>query len=284
VPSFVVPLPEGYRPDEVLGFYGRDASGVSEQVFAGGLRKAMLVEGRPVEVSIRFEAGCAGCEVDGAPVGAVHHAMLRMLGLTGDASDFETRFAEDPLIGEIVRRQRGLRIPLTPEPWEALAWAIMGQQISVQMAVVLRRELIRAAGLLHVNGLRAHPSAEAVAQMDVDTLRGLKFSRSKAEYMIAAAKAVASGEVPLVEESAGLLSAIRGIGPWTLQYLFLRGLGLADCLPAGDVGLARGLERLSGTRPSEREIRQIMARFAPYRSLATYHVWTSLKDAGTDAD
>jgi 3-methyladenine DNA glycosylase/8-oxoguanine DNA glycosylase len=284
VPSFAVELPQGYRADEVLGFFGRDVPGVSEQVFPGGLRKAMLVDGCPVEVTIWFRDGAAHCEVDGASGSAVHHAVLRMLGLTGDASVFEERFTDDPLIGAIVRRQRGLRIPLTPEPWEALAWAIMGQQISVRMAVMLRRELILAAGLSHPNGLRAHPPAGVVAGMDVDTLRGLKFSRSKAEYLIAAAKAVGSGAVPLAEESAGLLSAIRGIGPWTLQYLFLRGLGLADCLPAGDVGLARGLERLSGTRPSEREIRQIMARFAPYRSLATYHIWASLKDNVTDGN
>ncbi len=160
----------------------------------------------------------------------------------------------------------------------------MGQQISVQMAVLLRRELIRRAGIPHANGLYAHPPAETVAELDVETLRSLKFSRSKAEYLIAAAQAVASGEVPLTEASALLLTGIRGIGPWTLQYLFLRGLGLADCLPAGDVGLARGLERLIGKRPSERETREIMARFAPYRSLATYHVWASLKDAVVDAD
>lgn len=276
--------PEGYRSEEVLGFYGRDVPGVSEQVFPGGLRKAMLIEGLPAEITIQFKKGAAVCTADGGNLAAAQDAVRRMLGLITDASDFEQRFADDPLLGAVIRRQRGLRIPLTPTPWEALAWAIMGQQISVQMAVVLRRELIRATGIPHVNGLYAHPPAETVARLDVGTLRSLKFSRSKAEYLIAAAKAVASGEVPLSEESAALLTGIRGIGPWTLQYLFLRGLGLADCLPAGDVGLARGLERLSGKRPSEREVREIMARFAPYRSLATYHVWASLKNAVINPD
>ena len=282
--KFAIPLPEGYRFDEVLGFYGRDAAGVSERVFPGGLRKALLIGGEAVEMSICFHGGVASCTADSTDAAAVGHVVMRMLGLTGDAGAFEARFADDPLLGAIVSRQRGLRIPLTPEPWEALAWAIMGQQISVQMAVVLRRELIRAAGTPHSGGLYAHPSAETVAAMDIEKLRGLKFSRSKAEYLIAAAGAVASGAVSLTEGSAALLAGIRGIGPWTLQYLFLRGLGLPDCLPAGDVGLARGLERLTGRRPSEREIRETMARFAPYRSLATYHVWASLKDAVVDQD
>jgi DNA-3-methyladenine glycosylase II len=147
VSRFALPLPRGYRADEVLGFYGRDAEGVSEQAFPGGLRKALLVDDKPVEVTIEFHGDSAKCQVDGAGASEVRHAVLRMLGLTADASVFEDRFADDPLIGAIVRRQIGLRIPLTPEPWEALAWAIMGQQISVHMAVILRRELIRAAGL-----------------------------------------------------------------------------------------------------------------------------------------
>jgi 3-methyladenine DNA glycosylase/8-oxoguanine DNA glycosylase len=167
----------------------------------------------------------------------------------------------------------------------------MGQQISLKAAVALRRELIAAFGLLHhPTGLRAHPSAAVIAALSVETLRTLKFSRSKAEYLIAAARAVASGELPIAtlrdlsaRHAARLLGSVRGIGPWTVQYAFLRGLGFADCLPSGDAGLAQGLGRLSGKRPGEPEIRETMARFTPYRSLATYHVWASLKGTENDA-
>jgi len=79
-----------------------------------------------------------------------------------------------------------------------------------------------------------------------------------------------------VERASALASAIRGIGPWTIQYFFLRGLGLPDCLPAGDAGLAQGLARLCGSRPCEALIKETMARYSPWRSLATYHVWASL--------
>ena len=76
--------------------------------------------------------------------------------------------------------------------------------------------------------------------------------------------------------AARLLGSVRGIGPWTVQYTLLRGLGFADCLPAGDAGLAQGLERLTGERPSESKIRELLAGYSPWRSLATYHVWASL--------
>lgn len=282
--EFVLRLPAEYRFQEVLDFYGRDPMNVSEQVFASGLKKALLIDGQASVLEIRFGAGSARVCVDGGDIFRAHRAIVRMLGIDSDASGFERQFEGDPLLGVLLRRQRGLRIPMTPEPWEALAWAIMGQQISLKAAVALRRELISAFGAPHGSGLRAHPTAEVVAGLDEDALRKLKFSRSKAEYLIGAAKAVASGELPIASlrdlsarHAARLLGKVRGIGPWTIQYTFLRGFGFADCLPAGDAGLAQGLSRLRGERPEEREVREMMSRFAPYRSLATYHVWASLK-------
>jgi AraC family transcriptional regulator of adaptative response / DNA-3-methyladenine glycosylase II len=281
---FTLRLPAGYRFREVLDFYGRDLESVSEQVFPDEIKKALLLDGRAAMVEIVFGSSAASVVVDGGNAFDAHRAVVRMLGLDADASGFERHCADDALLGAVVGRQRGLRIPMTPEPWEALAWAIIGQQISVKAAVVLRRELIAALGRPHRSGLRAHPSAIDVAKTDVGTLRRLKFSRSKAEYLIAAAKAVAGGELDLsgmrdlsAKHAARLLRNVRGVGPWTVQYVFLRGFGFADCLPAGDAGLARGLERIAGTRPEAAAVQQMMARYAPYRSLATYHVWASLK-------
>jgi AraC family transcriptional regulator of adaptative response / DNA-3-methyladenine glycosylase II len=288
--EFVLRLPAEYRFQEVLDFYGRDPMNVSEQVSASGLKKAVLIDGRASLIEIRFGTGSAYVCVDRGDTFRAHRAVVRMLGINSDAVGFERQFEGDPLLGVLLRRQRGLRIPMTPEPWEALAWAIMGQQISLKAAVALRRQLISAFGAQHGSGLRAHPGAEAVAGLDEDALRKLKFSRSKAEYLIAAAKAVASGELPVaslrdfsVRHAARLLGRVRGIGPWTIQYTFLRGFGFADCLPAGDAGLAQGLSRLRGERPKEREVHEMMSRFAPYRSLATYHVWASLKGGEIDA-
>jgi AraC family transcriptional regulator of adaptative response / DNA-3-methyladenine glycosylase II len=288
VSTFTLRLPPRYRIHEVLDFYGRDPSGVSERVSANGLTKALLIENKPALIEISFAGTRAVCNVDdeGNPY-AAHRAIVRMLGIDSDAAAFERHFLDDPLLGCLLQSRRGLRIPLTPDPWEALAWAIVGQQISLKAAVALRRELIGAFGLPHPSGLRAHPAPEAVASLGIDDLRKLKFSRSKAEYLIAAARAVMTGDFfgrdLSARHAARLLGNVRGIGPWTVQYAFMRGLGFADCLPSGDAGLARGLSRLAGERPGEPQIRETMARFAPYRSLATYHVWASLKGTERDA-
>jgi AraC family transcriptional regulator of adaptative response / DNA-3-methyladenine glycosylase II len=287
--EFTLHLPKDYRTREILAFFGRDKEGVGERVTDRSLVKCFQTDGRAVSVEVEFGKQAAVCRTDPGYAYAAHRAALRMLGFESDAASFERQFAKGSdkadAIAAMFRSQRGLRIPCTPDPWEALGWAIMGQQISLQAAVTLRRGLIQALGLEHSSGLKAFPSADAIAAVDVEFLRGLKFSASKAEYLLAAARAVVNGEIPLnklrhlsAHHAARLLGTIRGVGPWTIQYVFLRGAGFADCLPAGDAGLARGLGDLNGERPDERGVRRALDRFVPFRSLAACHVWASLNN------
>ena len=283
--EFTLRLPIGYRTREILDFFARDKESVSERVREHGFTKCFEANGRVIAVDVEFRHDAAICRTDEGAGFAAHHAVRRMLGFESDASGFERQFGRDAKLGPMFRQQSGLRIPCTPEPWEALGWAIMGQQISLKAAVALRRALILAAGRPHANGLRAFPSAQAVAALDIETLRGLKFSRSKAESLLCAARAVVDGTVPLhglrqlsARHAARLLGEIRGVGPWTVQYVFLRGAAFADCLPAGDAGLSRGLAALAkdGERPDATGVKAALDRFAPYRSLAACHVWASL--------
>lgn len=70
------------------------------------------------------------------------------------------------------------------------------------------------------------------------------------------------------------LLTCRGFGPWSVQYILLRGLGKFDCLPSQDVGLRRTIGRhLShGRRLSPLQLERILARFAPFRGLAAFYL------------
>ena len=76
------------------------------------------------------------------------------------------------------------------------------------------------------------------------------------------------------------LTAQRGIGIWTARYVLMRG-GFADAAPVGDSALATALQRLHKLpeRPDSDQTARLMSLFAPHRSLATMHLWTSLKEA-----
>jgi AraC family transcriptional regulator, regulatory protein of adaptative response / DNA-3-methyladenine glycosylase II len=71
------------------------------------------------------------------------------------------------------------------------------------------------------------------------------------------------------------LLAVRGLGVWSVNYVMMRSLGFADCLPVGDTGVTTGLRTLMELeeRPDAETTKRLMAPLSPYRSLATAHLW-----------
>lgn len=67
------------------------------------------------------------------------------------------------------------------------------------------------------------------------------------------------------------LLAVPGIGPWTCDYIALRGLGDPDVWLPSDLGTRQGLQRLSA--PSSTAVE---TNWRPWRSYAQLHLWTSL--------
>jgi DNA-3-methyladenine glycosylase II len=297
--AFSLPLPAHYRAAEVLEFHSRDSHGLAEQVRGSVISKGLMLAGVPALLQVRIGVSQAEWQVQAdAPAALVRQLLPRlqrsvrgMLGLDATTSGFEAGLAADDVLVPLVKQQRGLRIPQAATPFEALSWGITGQQISVAAAVSLRRELILLAGTQHGSGLWCHPEADAVAALSAGELRQNKFSQAKAETLLRMARLVADGELPLeawrettlsasgVAELSRALQAVKGIGPWTVNYTLLRGYAWSDCLMHGDVAIRRALAqqlRLEA-RPTAREAEQLLARYAPNRSLAAAHLWASLR-------
>jgi AraC family transcriptional regulator of adaptative response / DNA-3-methyladenine glycosylase II len=289
-PAFTLALPGDYRAEDVLAYHGRDPLSPSERVRGGTLVKAMALADGPGAVELAFRAGAVDCRIlapaaPGAAVRAgIHRRVARMLGLAGDPAPFE-RFVAGLDLHPVVALRPGLRIPLTADVWESLVWAVLGQQVNLAFACALRRRLTERCGAA-VLDLTAHPGPGAVAALEPGQLKPLQFSRSKAEYLVALARKVASGALPLEDLPEGpataaalRLGAERGVGPWTTHYVLMRGCGFGDCVPLGDAGLTLALQRhyRLDHRPDAKETAAFMAPFAPHRSLATFHLWASLK-------
>jgi AraC family transcriptional regulator of adaptative response / DNA-3-methyladenine glycosylase II len=292
---FLLALPPGYRAAEVLAYYARDAESPCERSEGHRIWKALLIDEGPCMLEISIEREGAWCRVyadrvlSSASMAWLHTAALRMLGLNNDIAAFEKRVAADPAL-TLFGRRRGMRVPTIPTGFDGLCWAIIGQQINLKFAASLRREIIHLGGE-RIGGMIAHPSAARVADIGIEALARRRFSRSKASYLIGAATAVAEGRLAIETLPDGsavaaenALTAIRGVGTWTARYAMLRG-GFADCAPVGDSALATALQRLHGRseRPTHDDVHRLMEKFAPHRSLATAHLWASLKDAAKEA-
>jgi AraC family transcriptional regulator of adaptative response / DNA-3-methyladenine glycosylase II len=290
---FLVQMPSGWRETEILAYHARDPESLCERVDGRRIFKALETPDGPAILEVSLEADGAWCRPHSIArlgrdsMAAMHAAALRMLGFANEVSTFETRATRNEKFGPIVSRRKGLRVPVTPTGFDGLAWAIIGQQINVKFATTLRREIITLAGT-SIDGMRTHPSAERVAALDAKGLTSRKFSRSKADYLIEAARQVAGGKLDaegLGDGSAVAaeksLTRIRGIGTWTARYMLMRGAGFADCAPVGDSALATALQRLhkSAERPDTKQAEELMREYSPHRTLATAHLWASLKDA-----
>lgn len=286
--AFTIPLPAGYRPDWVFKYHGRDPEGPTERVAGTRLTKAVEIAGRPVILDMSI----GGQAVDVVAVPALgaeamesaRRIVARMLGLTGDPTGFEARAAHDPAIARLIGDRAGLRFPLSATIFEGLVWAIVGQQVNLTFAATLRRTVIELAGRPAPDGMIVHPGPAAVAALDPEDLGRRKFSRAKAAYLVGAATAIAEGRLDLealpslpAEEAAASFAGIKGIGPWTANYVLLRACGHPDVVPAGDAGLAAGLQAYFALdrRPTPEEQRSLMAPFAPHRSYATGHFWAA---------
>lgn len=286
--QFAVPLPADYRAADFLAYHGRDPLSLSERVAGTRFEKPLRLSGGLALLSLDISDTVALANFDRA-LGAAesveaHDIVARLLGFFSDPAGFEAMAAA----ATIAAARPGLRIPLTATVFEAVCWAVIGQQINLTFAAALRREMIALAGTQHPgSGLLAHPGPDAVASLDPADLAARRFSRSKARYLVETSAAIAAGTPSLEslaaagpETAEAALTALRGIGPWTARYILLRGFGFPDVAPVGDSGLATGLERLHGLdrRPDISEQEAAMRAFAPHRSLATVHLWASLKD------
>lgn len=291
--SCTLALPATYRPAEILGFHRRDPEAVAERVTERALQKGLVWAGRPACLMIRFGAGgiAAELEADDFVAGDVprFEAMVRrMLGLTQPVETFEERYRDHSQLGGLIDGRKGLRVAVAATPFEALSWAIIGQQISVGAAVSMRRKLIHSVGLRHAGGLLCYPRAEEVAALSLVALRRAGLSATKAATLLRVAEQAASGELPLdawaencpVGVIRERLLAVRGIGPWTVNYTLLRGYAWLDGSLHGDVAVRRGLQLLLGREEkiAADEAETWLAQFSPWRALVAAHLW-ALKSA-----
>jgi len=169
-----------------------------------------------------------------------------------DASPRKIRrhLRKDPFL----RMRPGLRVPGCWDPFELAVRAVVGQQVSVKGASTLMGRLYERTGL----------TPEALVEAD---LTGVGLTRSRAETLRSLADAALAEGL-----SVNTLSPIRGIGPWTVQYIAMRAFKDQDAFPAEDLIL----QRAASAKSHPLTKKQLLARaesWRPYRAYAVIALW-----------
>jgi AraC family transcriptional regulator of adaptative response / DNA-3-methyladenine glycosylase II len=229
-----------------------------------------------VEVRIEGDHAVVRSDADVRDTAALVRRVRRWLDLDADPVTVGAALAQDPVLAPLVAQRPGQRVPTTVDPWETLVRAVVGQQVSVVGATTLLGRLVDAHGGDAPQGLRSFPTPDVLAVIDPASIGGMP--QSRARTLVAAAAAVASGEVDLASpdldavESA--LLALPGVGPWTAQYLRLRGLADPDAFPATDLVLRQSAQAL-GLPGDARALAAHAERWSPWRSYAAAHLWAA---------
>jgi DNA-3-methyladenine glycosylase II len=187
----------------------------------------------------------------------------------------------DPVLGAAIRRIGDCRLIDRRQPHHltALVRATVGQQLSARAAATIFGRLIA----LFPDG---HITPAAINELDDATLRRVGLSSQKLSYLRDLAARIADGRLALDEldalpdeEVIARLTTVRGFGRWTAEMFLLFRLNRADVLPVGDLGIVKAVQRLYGLRkpPDPRKLTKIGEPWRPYRSVASWYLWQSLK-------
>jgi AraC family transcriptional regulator of adaptative response / DNA-3-methyladenine glycosylase II len=279
--TFTIALPDGYLLPYLRRAMSRDIHSATERLVGDVYTSAVPLTAGPTLLTLQVSPASVRAEIAAGSAAEAHALVIGLLGLDEDAAAF-ARLAKKLSLARLVEGRPALRISQTLSVFDGLLWSIIGQQINFAFACVLKRRLIERTSAPLADGLYAHPTPASIAALEPADLRPLQFSRQKAATVIHTARLVATGQLDLAglrtmsaTRAERTLLAVRGLGPWSVNYLMMRALGFPDCVPYGDTGVTSGLQALLKLkeRPDLNATRRLMPMFSPYRSLATAHLW-----------
>lgn len=199
-----------------------------------------------------------------------------ILGANLDLDFVYKLIADDPAINFIRKSLYGLHMLQTPSVFEAIICGITEQQISLSAALKLRMRLIEQFGnKLFYEGKDYYefPSADQIANVDIETIRSLGFTQQKANTIKTISELVFNKEIDVeafselpIHEVIGQLTKVKGIGNWTAKYTLAKGLGNTQVYSMQDLALRREMEKHYGMNSfrSIRDAEKILDKYGEY--------------------
>lgn len=260
---------------------------------ASGLRIAFPVDGTWAAGGASISAAGSGdavqvdCFGDANPE-TVRDQVGRILSLDVDATGYAEVIDRDPVLRDIDARRRGLRPVLFFSPYEAAAWAIIGNRIRITQAATIKARLASELGAaVGVGGeiVHAFPGPEVLRQLE--SFPGL-FGR-KIEYLRAVAESTEGGLLDVgslrsleFDDAKRHLMMLPGIGPFGAELILLRSVATIDRAPTMEPRLATAVRLAYGLKadPDPDQLAEIAQGWAPFRTWVSVLLRSTLQDTG----
>jgi 3-methyladenine DNA glycosylase/8-oxoguanine DNA glycosylase len=194
-----------------------------------------------------------------------------VLALDDDTTEFHRAFAHDPLLGPSVRALRGMRPRRTATVTHAAVVAVCGQLIQSSRARQIERAVIRACD-------ESPPSRAALARLSPAALTGCGLTPSRAATLARLARTIDLEALKSSHDTAlARLGRERGIGPWSVGVIALRGLGRYDAGLTADLGLVKLLAARAGRWPDPAETAALLEPYGEWQGLASVFLLAGFK-------
>jgi len=206
-------------------------------------------------------------------------------GLTPEGYENARRFLmrRDRVLASAIKRigPCGMAGRQRTDHLSALVGAIVSQQLST-----------KAAATIYGRFVALFPQGEPLRAGAINTqsdaaLRGVGLSGQKVSYLRDLGARIVDGRLDLEaletvsdEEVIDRLVAVKGFGRWTAEMFLMFRLHRPDVLPAGDLGIVNAIHRLYRLRkrPDAKRILKMGEAWRPYRSVAAWYLWQTLRN------
>ena len=213
-----------------------------------------------------------------------------LFDLDASTHDIAQVLRADKVLAPLLKRHAGVRVPGSWDGFELTVRAILGQQLSVSAATTLACRIVDRYGERLTAQIESMPEAPNRLFPPPQKLARAKLERlgiigSRAETIRSVAKAAVAGELSYdaavpTDIFLNSLTAIKGIGNWTAEYVSMRAVKNPDAFPASDLGLLRAFDRTGQERMKPSELLERAEAWRPWRAYAALLLWGSEKGTG----
>jgi AraC family transcriptional regulator, regulatory protein of adaptative response / DNA-3-methyladenine glycosylase II len=194
-----------------------------------------------------------------------------VLALDDDTGEFHLRFDSDPVLGRTVRSLRGLRPERTATVAHAVVKAVCGQLVQSRRAREIEHAVVRACGA-------SPPSREELARLSPAKVTSCGLAPSRAAALTRIARTIDLEALKAKPETAlARLGRERGIGPWSVGVVALKGLGRYDAGLVADLGLVKLLAARTGRWPEPAETAALLMPYGEWQGLASVFLLAGFK-------
>jgi AraC family transcriptional regulator of adaptative response / DNA-3-methyladenine glycosylase II len=279
-----LPYRQPFNIERLLEFLGRRAVDGIESYAGGVYSRSLRLQHGPAIVELSNGGEHALCTLSISDVRDVTDAVNRcrwILDVDADSETIDSHLETDALLGPLVSRSAGTRVPGASDGGELAVRAVLGQQVSVAAARTIAGRLVAQLGsrldVQRATISHMFPTPETIAE---NALHDLGMPKSRRETVRAMGEAIAAGTVDLSpgadrQEAHRRMLELPGIGTWTAEYVMMRALRDPDVFLAGDLGVRTAARRLGDGRDRS-ALNHLAERLRPWGSYATQYLWGSL--------